>query len=145
AWNEGAALAGLAPGELSDEEIMARNQAIAEEQGLIGNFLAEIATKNKTAGGKLQPLYDRIELWVNRYKDIHNRAMQMAKTDPKLRWDLCKTEDHCVDCLRYNQRVYRASTWRKYGIQPQSRKLACHGYHCDCRFTVVPEAPASKG
>ena len=146
AWREGAKIAGVNPDELTQVELDALEVAIRDEAAHIPDLAERIEANSKAAGGKLQPLFDRVEqLWVNRYNDVKNRAMQMANTDPKLRWDLGRTEKHCRDCLTYNRRVYRASTWNRYGIRPQAHGLACHGFRCDCRFTPAPDAALTKG
>lgn len=144
AWYEGAAAVGVQPDELSDGERAALAQAIAEEKTYIAPFSSEIGIGSKIVGGKLQPLLDRAELWPRRYNDVRNRAMTMARADAKLQWQMGLTKEHCVDCLRYHGRVYRASAWLKSGARPQHRDLSCHGFHCLCKFTPV-SLPCTRG
>lgn len=134
AWREGAAKCGVAANELSADELDALAKAVEDEYGYIGNFAGAVREQDKLGGGKLQPLFDRAELWANRYPDIVNRAQVMACGDKKLEWILGPTEEHCADCSKYNGRVYRASTWAKADIRPQHSGLACHGFQCLCRF-----------
>ena len=94
-------------------------------------------------GGKLQKVFARIELWVNRWEDVYNQALLMGRENPKLKWVVGPTE-HCTTCLKLNGKVKRASTWEASGWRPQSRDLACGGWKCQCRLVPTTE-PLTKG
>lgn len=123
--------------DLSDEERQTLRDMINEDfQYILGLELAiEGAAQNEQ---DLKALYERGELWINRYNAVKAQAQLMAKDNPKLRWGVGPTE-HCSDCATYDGRVYRASTWARYGISPQSRRLACKGYKCQCNFTETSD------
>jgi hypothetical protein len=144
AWYEGAQEVGVEPSELTPSEISALRALIISEQQYIGGLLADIEANSKANGGKLTPLLSRADMWANRWHDARSKAMLIARDDQKLRWDLGPTEQHCDDCANYNGRVYRASIWRKYGVQPQSRSLSCRGYRCLCVLTPTTE-PGTPG
>lgn len=134
AWSEGAKECGIAVDELSEEETKARDAFIDEQKSFVSDFGDAIRGSDKIGKGKLQPLFGRAEMWVNRYADARNRAKTLACGDSKLLWTVGPTE-HCRDCLKYNGRVYRASMWTKYEIRPQSSRLACHGFRCQCQLS----------
>lgn len=143
AWAEGAARCGIRPDEYSDAERAALEDAINQEVIYAVSLASDIVDNNKAAGGKLGALLARLPLWVNRLRDLRNRAALMACGDKKMEWVYGDTQ-HCDDCAGYHGKVYRASTWARYGVSPQSRCLACRGYRCRC--TLVPtDKPASKG
>jgi len=144
AWNEGAARAGIKPDELSDEERFERERFYWDHYIRVPNFARDIEAGSKANGGKLETQLARVELWVNQYNGVVVKAQMMANADQKLEWVLGPTEEHCRDCATYAGRVYRASTWMRYGIQPQSPQLACHGFRCQCRLEPT-DAPANKG
>lgn len=144
AWKEGAARAGVAEDELTTKETDARMAFMWAQWSQIPGFATAIEAGSKANKGKLTPQLARVDLWVNQYNAAATEAQMMAKADQKLLWVLGPTEEHCPDCAKYAGRVYRASTWLKYGIRPQSLKLACHGYRCLCT-TVPTDAPANKG
>jgi hypothetical protein len=144
AWNEGAGEVGILPEEFTQEEIFARDAAILQEIQYITRFGSWIASRDKASGGLLRDLMYRMSMWVNKYNDIRNLAMQVVGADLKLTWRLGPTKEHCSDCANYNGRVYRASLWRKYNIRPQSRGLECKGYKCQCRLSPT-NAPATPG
>lgn len=145
AWLQGAALgARIDWDELTDEEKTELRQAIRDEYNYIPKLAADIWNSDRIAGGLLRPFLNRADLWQNRFRDIRNRAKLMAAGDPKLKWVLGPTEKSCEDCSKYDGRVYRASTWDKYDIQPQSRRLACHGHKCECDLVVTDE-PLTRG
>jgi len=143
AWKEGAARAGVTESEYTDEEKYARERAYWRQRERMIMFGDDVKKGSKANGGKLAPLLSRVELWVNQYTAVENQAFLMASKDQKLLWVVGPTE-HCPDCAKYEGRVYRASTWAKYGIRPQSSQLACHGFRCQCRFEPS-DLPANRG
>jgi hypothetical protein len=144
AWYEGAKIYGVSPSELTDEEHLRLTDEVNREREFVRNLGQAINTNSKVFGGKLQPLLTRSELWVSGYNRIRILGSSYAAKDQKLQFNLGFSKEHCVDCTRYNGRVYRASIWRKYDIQPRSYSLACRGYHCLCFFTPT-NAPATPG
>lgn len=146
AWNEGAGMVGISEDELTAEEIASRDGIISKEQDYITGFFDFLESKTKAEGGKLGESINasRAISWTRRYQDVRNQAMMTGRGNPKLKWQLGSTEEHCRDCLTYHGRIYRASTWAKYGIKPQDPGLACGGYLCDCRFEQTDE-PANRG
>lgn len=133
AWNEGAAICGIQPDELSDTELSARERFINEQFEYLLGFGDSIQEGSKASGGTLSTHFNRTELWVNRYEDAKNQSKLLACKDQKLKWIYGDTQ-HCNDCAKLNGRIYRASVWEKYNVYPQSRRLSCHGYRCQCRL-----------
>jgi hypothetical protein len=151
AWYEGAAMYGIKPSELTDIEHNALRSEIVKETNFIDALGQAVIARNRMSGGKLEPLYARTELWVSAYNRVMTLASTYAAADQKLEFLLGNSKEHCVDCVKYNGRVYRASTWRKYDIAPRSYRLACRGYHCRCEFVPTSKRctpgfpPAPKG
>jgi len=144
AWNEGIKDCGLTPDELTEEEIEARDNFIESQYDYISGFAEAIRESDKLSGEKLQPLFARAEMWINRYADARNQAKIMACENKKLTWVIGPTEQHCPDCAGYNGKTYRATAWAKAGARPQSDRLACHGFRCKCRLDVTTKR-ASRG
>lgn len=144
AWNEGAAQCGIKPDELTDAEIIARDQFIANQYFYLFSFANDIDQGSRANRGKLTPLYQRTEMWIARYTEARSQAMQMACADQKLEWVWSPLKEHCVDCERLNGRVYRASIWQKHNIHPRMSTLACRGYKCGCSFAVT-DKPITRG
>lgn len=144
AWTRGAAEAGIDFNELTPEEINALEGEIAVDVGALANFAISIAAASRVLGGPLQPLLNRAELWQNRFEEIKSLALRMAGKNQKLMWVWNPLKEHCMDCLKYNGRVYRASVWDKRGIRPRSSELECGGWHCGCSF-VLTDDPAMPG
>lgn len=144
AWREGAAKAGVAEDELTDAETMARDEFMWAQFSRIPDFAMFVDEHSRENEGTLETCFARADLWINQYNAVVNQAQIMAKADAKLLWVLGPTEEHCRDCARYAGRVYRASTWGRYQIQPQSQSLACHGYRCLCQLEPT-DLPANKG
>ena len=147
AWHEGAATCGIQPDELTDEELQALETEINQEITYIWQFSVDIIgdiISNRNSGGKLKPLLDRVELWMNAYHRLKSQAQLMACADQKLKWVMDPAQENCEDCQKYNGRVYRGSIWAKYGIQPQGSNLACGGWRCGC-ILVVTDDPVTAG
>jgi len=144
AWRNGAAQCGISMEDLSEAERAEMERVKQETYAPVATFARQIMEGNRESGTRLRVHLQRAALWTNRFSAAFARAQQMACADKKLKWVLGRTEQHCVDCLRLAGRVYRASTWAKYNIQPQSKLLSCGGWRCDCRFEVTDE-PVTPG
>jgi len=128
---------------LNGDELGTLETEINQEITYVWQFSVDVIS-NRLNDGKLQPLLDRVELWVNAYNRIQNQAMLMACADQKLKWVMDAAKENCEDCQKYNGRVYRGSIWAKYGIQPQGHNLACGGWRCGCSFQETDE-PVTPG
>jgi hypothetical protein len=93
AWEFGAKQCGIAPDELTPEEL-------AELQSIINNSLAyidslaEAILTGKLSGKTADDFMYRIDMWANRWNEAYNQARTMACGDKKLVWVLGDT-DHC--------------------------------------------------
>ena len=143
AWLEGMAEVGISESEMNPDELVAMSQLISGQWNHIEGFAAYIVENSKANKIQFSTLDSRIQMWVNRYNEAKNQAMQMASNDPKLEWVLGEGE-HCKTCVRYNGKVKRASYWEKINARPQSSALACKGINCKCEL-VPTEKPLSKG
>lgn len=148
AWGLGAALCGITPDEMTDEERVRLNLEINTEFTYVVPFGQAIIEGSKANGGALQPYLDRVALWGNTYNRILTLGQSMACADQRGVWVLGRTEKHCYDCLGYAGRVYRMSVWRKflepYNALPKGHGLACGGWNCDCAIDITT-APFTRG
>lgn len=135
AWLEGAQECGIQENELTVEELTARDEFIFEQNELAPNFINDIAAKSKANGGKLQPLMQRAEMWINQYSSAKQQSEAMACKDEKREWRLGRTE-HCRTCLALNKQVRRMSFWIN-NVLPRNGpndKLICRGFNCQCEL-----------
>lgn len=139
AWYDGSKDCGILPADLSPEERNALRQAMVNEMSFVLKFADDIMAGSKARGGKLKPLLIRVEMWTNRYRDVVNRAKQMACADQKLVWVLNPTKENCNSCIKLNGKVKRASQWKRAGIRPQHPDLECGGWRCGCELIVTDE------
>jgi len=145
AWNEGAAECDIAPDELSEAEVLARDEFIENQIEFVPSFLADVAANSKKNKGKLKPLFSRTELWVNQYSSAKQKSEAMACGDEKRIWVLGRTE-HCRTCLVLNGQVRRLSFWESH-VLPRNGpndKLECHGFNCQCELRPTKK-PISRG
>lgn len=145
AWLEGMKEAGLSAEDMTPAEQVALAGMIAEELGYIIPFMDRIIEGSKENGGKLEPHLSDVELWVKRYLNLKNQALQMAQTDPTLEWTTHANES-CTSCKKLNGQRRRASSWRRLGVRPQHPDLECmHSAGgpdvCQCELHVTKQPP----
>jgi hypothetical protein len=144
AWRQGSKDCGVNfPSESSVEELQRFDEETNDEIRRVLPFAEEIVAA-KDADGNVDQFIIRARMWANQWGRIRNLASQIVCKDRKLRWRRNPLKESCVDCVRMDGRVYRASTWQKYGILPRTRELACHGYYCGCGFEPTDE-PITPG
>ncbi len=147
AFNEGAEECGIAEDELTQEELIARDDAIENQREFVSGFLADIRKNSRSNGGKLTPLFTRLTLWVTRYDEIKSTAKAMTCKDQKLEWVLNPRKENCLSCRRLNGKVKRGSFWTSTGILPNvpgATYLICGGWDCGCSLIVTNKA-VSRG
>lgn len=141
AWNDGARDCGLKPDEFDRGEILVRDNYITNQfRYILGLGRSVQQDRNRVRIGESLA---RAEMWANRWFDIRALASQTVCADIKMLWQWDPAKEHCCDCRAMNGRVYRNSTWRRYGIRPGSANLACFGGHCGCKLkpTDLPITP----
>jgi len=148
AWHEGAASAGIEPDELTPEEKLTMENAIVQEWSHVHGFAIWIEANSKARDVRLGVVLARAALWAGRYRDVVNLARTKASNDPKLKWQLGPTVEHCSTCeTKLDGKVKRASYWTRMGVRPQNPpndRLECKGWRCACELIPTTE-PGSKG
>ena len=133
---------GGAPGirrirELEPEEQAEALGLVSDQIGFLSNLSAAVE-KDKLA--RYEAIRQRVELWANKGLDgIYEAGKLAGAANRNLMWKLGATEKHCTDCQRLDGRVYRAKTWKKWGIRPRLPELECGGWKCDCKFEATME------
>ena len=147
AFEDGARECGILPGELTEKELDRIQDAILYEMQWIEGFGQAIEDGSRANKGKLEPLFQRAEIWIGRYVGFMSEARTMACSDRKFRWTLGRTKNPCSSCVKLNGQVRRGSFWNDRGILPRvhgAEYLECHGFRCDCTLEPTQE-PASRG
>jgi hypothetical protein len=123
--------------ELTRDDELELSKWRTEQDKYIGQFLDEVQTQKVTDA----TLPNRIELWVNKsIKGAYNLGMSNANIGKFYMWQLGATREHCKTCLTANGQVHRMRAWKENGILPQSSRLECGGWRCDCRLVPVEGA-----
>ena len=147
AWLEGSKECGIAEDELTQEELIARDDFIENQKEFVSDFLAVIKKNSRANKGKLTPLFTRLNLWITRYEEIKSTAKAMACKDQKLEWVLNPRKENCISCRRLNGKVKRGSFWDERGILPRvagATYLICGGWDCGCVLEPTNKA-VSRG
>ena len=136
AWNDGAREVGVEPEEMTDIDLNELKAIIdSEYDHVIDLGEAIIASRGGTLVEFRQQFRNRVDMWVNRYEDVANRARVYFGGRQRIIWVLGETEEHCETCARLNGIVAFAYEWEQSGIRPQSPPnpiLTCGGWQCDC-------------
>lgn len=146
AWSLAADDLGIAPDEITPEELKERDAIITEEQSHVRDLLAYLKELANDRTRKLSDADARLDLWAERFGDMQNKAKLILGRDTRLEWVYGDTE-HCNSCARLNGIVKRASFWVKHGVQPgnpPNEKLECGGWRCQCNL-VPSESRLSPG
>jgi hypothetical protein len=138
AWNEGADDMGVAPDEMSKDDMKVLNAIISNENDFILKMVYDINTAHDDGMDKEQ--FDRqfgarCDLWANRYNETVNRARMNFGQKARLVWTLGKTEEHCETCAKLNGIVAFGYEWDEARFMPQmppNKNLDCGGWNCDC-------------
>lgn len=142
AWNDGARDCGIRPNEMSQDELLTRDRYINNQFRYILP-LGQKVIQDRDIGRKITQSLSRANPWANRWRDMRALGSQTVCADLKMLWRWDPRKEHCCDCENMNGRVYRNSTWARYGIRPGSSSLACFGGYCGCTLnpTNLPATP----
>ena len=114
--------------ELTASEFGTVQLAINEQVGFLEGLAADIY------GGRYEEigdLVDRMSLWRNTAEGIYATGQLARRDNTYFAWRVGPTE-HCADCARLNGQIHTASEWRASGWRPQSHRLECEGFRCQC-------------
>lgn len=132
AYLDGLEAGGVDKVETSDEDL-AEIASIAASQSIYVTNVGEAIYADNTvseaeAAGKPQ-------LWWNKsIMPFYQAGLESADKNGMYEWKLGQTEEHCSTCIRLNGQVHRLRNWVDRGWLPQSSKLECGGWRCDCRL-----------
>ena len=148
AWNSGADEMGVAPEDMSEDDMAILTGIIDNENTFIQGLADDIQSDN--AGGMsdadFQSQYSsRVEMWANRWSETYNTAKIRFGGKQRLQFTLGATEKHChtgdvpgkVGCADLDGIVLFADEWSQTGIVPNvadSPVLACGGWRCKCQL-----------
>jgi hypothetical protein len=149
AWAEGMMEVGLTPADMTARERQAlqaaTNAAVSAIPGL-EQFIITHLRKDDLTRTYAATIAPRVNIWINGYGAVANRAAAMAGKDEKLEWRLGVAE-HCTSCIRLNGKVKRASWWVNNGVLPAvpgADYLVCRGFNCKCSLNPT-DKPLSRG
>jgi hypothetical protein len=145
AFAEGAKECGITEEDYTDVEQRAIQEAVTSEIEHLDALIDDVQTNSRANKGKLEPLYQRAELWILRYMDMRNQGKVMACSDKKFKWVLGQTE-HCATCAKLAGLVHRGSQWRDY-VLPQNApndQLECGGWRCQCSLELTNERASTR-
>jgi hypothetical protein len=140
AWNTGAGEIGVAPEEMTPDDMTILEAIIDNETNFIEGVAADIqAAKDE---GMTREDFDtqfgsRVDLWANRYNETQNRARMHFGAKERLEWVLGATEESCDTCTALNGIVAFGYEWEEARIHPQmppNNLLTCGGWQCDCQL-----------
>jgi hypothetical protein len=82
----------------------------------------------------------RADMWQNKsLSTMYDAGRVSADRNGMYIWKLGGTEKHCNDCIRLNGQVHRFKDWYSRDWLPQSDRLSCNGFNCDCKLEKTTE------
>lgn len=147
AWSEGADTVGVAPDEMTDDDIKQLGSIIDNEDNYIAGLADEIRgdqLKEMKPESLASKYGARVDVWATRYPDVVNRAMLWFGKKTRLIWRLGNTE-HCKICSRLSGIVAFSSEWQESGVHPSDPpnptlskdRGGCGGWRCGCRMETT--------
>lgn len=136
----------------NNDEWMTIGLIVQEELKHLTDVSLWIMENSQDAGGKLETILARAELWVNRYRDTVNEGKLRACSDAKLEWVVDAPHESCPICLGLDGIVKRASFWMEHNVAPQHPpnpalgrdRGGCGGWGCRCEFRET-DKPITRG
>jgi hypothetical protein len=141
AWNEGAKSVGVAPDEMTSEDLFKLESIIENEYRFVLSLAADIdnaRTANMSLDKFRSAFRSRLDVWSNRYNEVVNSARVWFGGKARLMWMLGGREKHCVECTALNGVVAWAEEWLAVEVKPQGPPnwaLSCGGWVCGCSLT----------
>lgn len=129
---------------LTDAQKQRLEVLINGELAHVPGFKDAIVAADQAKGGNLDSLAARIPGWVSRLQGIRAVGKLVALGQKRQKWVYDPAKEHCTDCANLNGRVYKAVTWERWNIYPQSSRLECFGKNCGCHFEDTDE-PITRG
>lgn len=144
AFSAGLAEGGIKLDEITIDEQIKIGEFIQRDSTFIPGFRDAIIQNSRANGGKVSPLFQRADQWVERYTEAKALGKAMALADQKAEFVLGPTKDHCRSCTGLNGRVYRYSVWiANNAVPPHNWSFECRG---GCQCSLVPtDKPITKG
>ncbi len=126
---------GLREGGVND---LPDDSDLQEIQNIIANSIDYLDPLLQQAfSGDIAPLDVRLraEMWANKtLTQFFNAGRISSDRNAMYEWLLGQTEKHCPDCARLNGQVHRFKDWYSRDWLPQSDRLDCGGFRCDCKL-----------
>lgn len=150
AWAEGMMDVDLTLADMTARERQALQAATNAARGAVRGlqrFITAHLKKDDPTRTYANTIAPRVNIWINGYAAVANRAAAMAGKDQKMEWRLGPTDINCRSCLKLDGKVKRASWWADNSVLPRipgAPWLSCKGYNCLC--TISPtDKPLSRG
>lgn len=141
------AIAGLRDGglknpELTEDEQLWIDNWIDQQDVFIQNVATAIYEDEKVTEKEAE---GKATLWWNKSIDpAYSQMVYEASKNGAFLRRLGATEQHCVDCVKIDGQVRRASFWHSIGIWNASSKTQCGGWRCECQ-NVPTDLPITRG
>jgi hypothetical protein len=125
---------GGAGGDYSQQDSLIVAELLNDQRQYVKQFAILLYTDNIS----VLNIESKQDAWFNKsIGAFYYSGLVSANRDAMYEWVIGNTEVHCKTCLALDGQRHRLSEFSAYGYLPQSSKLACKGFYCDCRLKRV--------
>lgn len=118
----------------SDDDTAEINRLLADQSSYVTQLGGAVFGDNVS-----DPMADqKAAMWWNKsIQPLYAAGLLSADANSMYEWVYGRTEEHCSDCQALNGQRHRLKQWHKSGWLPQSDRLECNGFNCDCKLKRV--------
>ena len=120
---------------LDDDDTATVNAMLAEQSKYVTELGKVLFKEGGVTDGQAN---QKPAMWFNKsIMPFYQRGRGSADRNGLYEWVLGLTEEHCGDCSKLSGQRHRMRHWAKKGLLPQSDRLECGGFNCDCKLVRV--------
>jgi len=130
AMGDGLEYGGVARSDMSADDQQTIARLLLDNGQYVNNVVEEAYSETGLRGSP----ETRAPLWTKSLIAFYQAGVSSADANGLYIWNYGATE-HCDDCQRLNGQVHRWKDWTASGWMPQSNRLECGGWNCECKLT----------
>lgn len=126
--------------DLDTEQFVELGQIMRDVDKGVDGLTEDVFSGRYEEEDGIERAFARTGLWVTAMAAAFHTAITLQRENNKrYEWVIGATQESCPDCLRLSGQIHTSSQWRNSRWSPQSGRLECGGWNCDCRLVETDE------